>query len=111
MYITALLAKRLGNGAKKGGDIVVGDADVLVDPFDIEAGVAANLGGSFVWDLAEFGPGFDGRDLYIEPALELVLVAPDCCHLRARVTGDHCVMVQGAGNTEQGTRPRRATLR
>ena len=75
--ITPFLAERFGNRAQEGGDVVVGDRDVLVDLGDVEVRVAANLGGGFAGDLAEFGPCLTRGDFDIEPALELVLLAPD----------------------------------
>ena len=89
VHVSAFLTEGFGNGAEEGGDVVVGDADVLVDLVDIEAGVAADLRGGGGGYLAEFGPRLAGRDLDVEPSLELVLLAPDGGHFGAGVARDH----------------------
>ena len=73
----------------KRSDVVARDALDLLDAFDVEDGVFADMGAGFIWDDAELGPTFDRGEFNLEPDLELALFGPDVGDDVSRITGDH----------------------
>jgi hypothetical protein len=80
---------RLGHRLDEGGDVVTGARLDLRHAGRVDAGRPAQGLGVLAGDHPQFGPGFDGGQLDLEPDLQAVLVRPDTAHGRAGVAGDH----------------------
>ena len=88
------LADPAGDDVDEGGHVVVGDPLPGLDLGHVgggdHAGGALLDGGHMLGrDRAEQRPGLRGQDLDLQPGGESGLVAPQRCHLRQRIPGDH----------------------
>ena len=91
VHEACLGADDLGEVGEKRDDVVLDFALDLVDPRDIEFGLAARLPdglGRFLRDHAEFGHGVGRMGLDLEPDAESASAAPRCGHVGPGVARD-----------------------
>ncbi len=83
--------KALGHGGGERDDVVLDLALDFQNAIDVEGGVLAQRPRGLLRHFAELGESFSGGQLDLEPGLELIGIAPDPAHFRARITCNHTV--------------------
>ncbi|MNP75759.1 hypothetical protein D3C76_1728700 [compost metagenome] len=61
----------------------------FIDPVNIEFRILTQLGGVFLRNDSQLGPGFTSTNFYFKPGVEFIFLGPDGPHLRSAVTFDH----------------------
>ena len=77
------------HGAGKSYHVVLRFSLDLFDPIDIEVSLLVECGHVVLGDDVDLGPCGTGGQFDVEPGLELLLLAPEGCHLWARIPIDH----------------------
>ena len=85
----AAVGDRPGQQVDEGCHVVIGDLFAFFPGSGIHRGCSPHSGGRHQGSDAEFGPRLNHEGLDLFPHGELVLFAPDRCHLRQRVAGNH----------------------
>jgi hypothetical protein len=79
----------LGDGRRKGDDVVLRHLLDGLDAVDVERAALANIAGGFSRNDASRRHGFGGGGFNAEPRLVAMLIAPDAAHLRVGVSRNH----------------------
>jgi hypothetical protein len=95
-------ADMLGNGRRKGDDVVLGNLFDRFDSGDVEGALLADIARRFRRDDPRPGHRVDRGDFHLQPGFVFPLVAPDATHLGIRIPRNHVSRAKAAPSEAAG---------